>query len=238
MRCPTCAQNTPDSWQWLFVNHAGPHGPEVELAAPRESSVAVDWMHCANNDCKELVVRVHQSRLSFIGSAPVEVDTQTWTARPRDGASRSVDPLVPEPYRSDFIEAAGILNRSPRMSAVLSRSILADLLEQYAQKTHYNLADRIDSFNADTSHPRRLRENLHYLREIADLSAHTKKNDQAVVVAVEAAEAEWTLEVVERLFDYFIVSSAKDAAIRDAVDQKLKDTARKPIKPLPDDRRS
>src|SRR2546426_99767 len=137
----------------------------------------------------------------------------------------------------DFDEAASILDRSPRMSAVLSRRILADLLEEYAQRAQYNLADRIDSFNEDTTHPRRLRENLHYLREIADLSAHTKKNDQAAIVEVETAEAEWTLEVVERLLDYFIVSAAKDKAVRDEVDQKLKDTGRKPIKPLPEDRR-
>ena len=252
MKCPTCGEHTPDGWQWLLVKRMVTSSQQVprevsvrdlgdantELPGPKKagSFVAVSWMRCANQECDELMVRISERALRFHGGAPLQSE-EKWLARPRGGATRPVDPIVAAHYRRDFDEAASILDRSPRMSAVLSRRILADLLEEYAQKAQYNLADRIDSFNEDTTHPRRLRENLHYLREIADLSAHTKKNDQAAIVEVETAEAEWTLEVVERLLDYFIVSAAKDKAVRDEVDQKLKDTGRKPIKPLPEDRR-
>jgi hypothetical protein len=89
-----------------------------------------------------------------------------------------VDELVRDPFAKDFREACLILDDSPRMSSVLSRRILADLLEQYANLTDYKVATRIDKFIADITHPSRLRDNLHYLREIGDFSAHTMKDDQ------------------------------------------------------------
>jgi len=87
------------------------------------------------------------------------------------------------------------------MSAVLSRRVLADLLEKYAKQTQFSLTARIDKFTADTTHPRQLRENLHHFREIADFGAHTQKDDQAAVIDVGREEAEWTLDLLDRLFD-------------------------------------
>jgi hypothetical protein len=250
MKCPTCAENSPDNWKQLVkepqgkpgeglgggeISMADLHGQLGELPGPKkESWVSLDWMRCANDKCDELIIRIHESRYPFFGGVPIQ-QNETWIARPRSGANRPVDPIVPEHYRRDFAEAVDILDRSPRMSAVLSRSILTDLLEEYEGKKQYNLADRIDSFNNDTRHPYDIRKNLHYLREIADLSAHTKKNDQDAVITVESIEADWTLTVVERLFKYLIVDRANDKAMRAALDQKIKDAIRKPIKPLPDD---
>jgi len=116
------------------------------------------------------------------------------------------------------------------MSAVLSRRILADLLKQYAGLNDYNLAGRIDKFIADRQHPSRLRDNLHYLREMGDFGAHTMEDDQGHIVNVEREEAEWTLQMVEDLFDYFIVAPEKDKALRESFDKKLEQAGRKPIK--------
>ena len=66
MRCPTCAENTPDAWKPLFVDSAGggvTHGLSArdhELGHRAVRHVTFDWMHCANNACKELVVRFHE----------------------------------------------------------------------------------------------------------------------------------------------------------------------------------
>lgn len=121
------------------------------------------------------------------------------------------------------------------MSAVLARSILADLLAEFAGHKEFGLESRIDSFNKNTSHPRALRENLHRFRETANLGAHTATSDQGEVIRVEREEAEWTLDLVARLFDYLIVTPAGDKKMRDAIDEKIKAANRKPIKPLPDD---
>jgi Domain of unknown function (DUF4145) len=155
-----------------------------------------------------------------------------------------LDNLVVDPMRKDYIEAFTILDDSPRMSSVLSRRILADLLKQYAGLTQFNLEQRIDAFVLDTKHPRRLRENLHYFREMGNFGAHTQEQAAAaaaaapqptadpVIIDVDKTEAEWSLKVVADLFDYFIVAPAKDAEKRVAFDKKIADANRKPIKPL------
>lgn len=251
MRCPTCLQNTvPDHWvnfetldprkrfdSVIEAVNAGKPSPKPQpeewLDAGGGTSYSLDWMRCGNEDCKQLVIRMHV----FTQGGYLQSETrETWFVLPRFGSTgRVVDPIVPDHFRKDFHEAAAILDLSPRMSAVLARSILADLLAQYSGHKEFNLQDRIDSFNKNTSHPRELRENLHHFREVANLGAHTATSDQGEVIPVERDDAEWTLDLVERLFDHLIVTPTKDRAKRDAVAAKVKAAGRKPIKPLPDD---
>jgi hypothetical protein len=158
----------------------------------------------------------------------------TWLARPH-GATRAIDPLVPEPFRTDYLEANAILDLSPRMSAVLARSILADLLERYVGLNDFNLNDRVDKFRADKTHPSTLRENVHHFREIANFGAHTQKNDQDQIISVNRDGAAWMLDFLDRLFDYLIMSPAKDQKMREAWDENLAEAGRKPIPPLSDE---
>jgi hypothetical protein len=76
---------------------------------------------------------------------------------------------------------------------------------------------------------------LHYLREIANFSAHTQTTEEEEVINVTDEEAQWTLKVVADLFDYFIVAPKKDEDLRAAFDKKLEAAGRKRIpKPLDD----
>lgn len=222
MKCPTCGENTPDAWH-----------PVANLHSMDRRQVSVDHMACANEPCKQLVVRFHDSYIVDDGTTS-STKTDTSIGYPRDRV-RQVDPHVPEEFARDFIEAAAILDRSHRMSAVLARRVLSDLLEKYANLGQFSLTTRIDKFIDDTNQPRSLRENLHHLREIADFSAHTQRNDGSEVLDATREEAEWTLDVVERLFDHFIVTPEKDRAIREGIDAKIKEAGRKEIKPLPPD---
>lgn len=226
MKCPACTQNTPDAWTTVgYVPGAGGEGGFTTLG--------VEWMRCANEECQETVVRLNESTMLVVDGSPY-YETITWMARPL-GAVRPVAKEVPEPYRTDYLEAAAILDRSPRMSTVLSRRILADLLREFAGQGQYDLTAQIDAFRADTSHPTHVRKPLHYLREIGDFSAHTQISDQAEIIDVDKKEADWTLKVIDRLFDYFIVSPAADQALYESMDEKLGEAGRKPIKPLPDE---
>jgi hypothetical protein len=181
------------------------------------------------------MVRVRHQHYDLDADFPeiLTTDSLVW---PRILSSpRLTDPAVPPRYRDDLNEAAEILDSSPRMAAVLARSIMADLLEEFAGHKEYGLSDRIDSFNRNAGHPKSLRENLHRFREIADLGAHTKTNAAGEFIKIDRDEAEWTLGLVERLFEYLIVTPAKDEKMRAAIDAKSKSANRKPIKPLPDD---
>jgi hypothetical protein len=244
MKCPVCNENTPDDWKSFHA--MGPNGitqvlqiepPEVEreeglvLAG---SSVSLDYMYCANKKCNQLVVRVHET-----SSLPPHVfknredATRTWLARPRR-ASRAIDPLVPDRFKRDYLEAAAILEDSPRMSSVLSRKILGDLLEVYAGLQSNSLKKQIDDFIEDTTRPHELRQDLHYLREMGDISAHTQTDDREEIIEVDRDEAEWTLDVIDQLFDYFIVSPEKSKKIRKGMADKIAKAGRKEIPPLPD----
>jgi hypothetical protein len=198
----------------------------------RRTYVTADWMRCSNEECEEVIVRVHQD-ISIPG---VERERATWIARPRFATSRRVDPRVPEPFRTDFMEAAALLDTSPRMSAVLSRRILGDLLRKYAKKDEPNLVAQIDAFTAESGHPSALTDNLHHFREVGNFGAHTQEvqaaeSGEPVIIDVSREEAEWTLDLVERLFDYFIVQPAKDEEFRARMDEKIERAGRKPLRP-------
>jgi Domain of unknown function (DUF4145) len=250
MKCPTCGENTPDAWERLAANLEGAAnetemairarlgGSSVfEMGAPGEPHphrIHLDRMHCANPECEQLVVRGHDTYTTYAEGVPSET-TETWLVHPRH-ASRPVDPLVLEKapdLATDYAEAVAVLGISHRMSAVLARSILADLLERYAGLTDYGLADRVNKFIADDHRPSDLRQHLHYLREIADFGAHTQKNDQFERIKIDQDEAEWTLTIIERLFDHFIIAPATAERLRQGMDAKLEAAGRKPIKRLP-----
>jgi hypothetical protein len=56
------------------------------------------------------------------------------------------------------------------------------------------------------------------------------KDNLGTIVEVGTGEAEWTLKIVSDLFDYFIVAPEKDRLRREAMDKKLVEAGRKPVK--------
>jgi len=227
MKCPRCGENTPDRWQRLQVIDKKPAGGQSTGEAIRDDDrrepdgsifYRLDWMICAAETCGQVVVRAHRTYRVGTDQSAEEV----LALIPR-GRHRPLDQIVrdKEPdMASDYLEAASVLADSPRLSALLSRRILADLLAKYANLTDYNLADRIKNFRADNQYPSGLRENLDALREMGNWTAHTKTDDQLDVIEASPEEAEWSLDILDRMFDYFIVAPAKDAAIRQGIAAK------------------
>jgi hypothetical protein len=251
MICPFCSQDIQELWQPFLTenNWQGTALPRPErrihTVARRAKrkfafvNVKTYWAQCPK--CNELIVKIHRTvALAAKGTEngnserlPVAEET-SWFALPLRTAPPPVSNLVPEGMARDYREAFLILEDGPRMSSVLSRRILADLLEQYVKIKGPTLAAQIDKFIGNKAHPARHRQNLHYLREIGNFSAHTKTDTKGNTIDVTREEAEWTLRVVSELFAYFIVDPETDRAIRDRIDQKLKDAGRKPIKGLPE----
>jgi len=50
------------------------------------------------------------------------------------------------------------------------------------------------------------------------------------IVDVEDEEAEWTLDVLEGLFDFYFVEAARAQARRSKMNQKLSDLGKPPLK--------
>jgi hypothetical protein len=242
VKCPHCGENTPELWQdfAIFTDWKGAalEKPVRFLSMePGDSrfigaNLYINWMVCPNEICKQIIIKIHRilnPRRGEIFTPGFRFEEQ-WFAVPRKPFPRPLDPLVLDPYRRDYLEAALILDDSPRMSAILARKIVADLLESYGQvKRSLKLSKMMDEFIESGRHPSHVTENLHYLREVADFSAHTQKDELGNIVEVNLGEAEWTLEVVDTLFDYFIIGPEKDKRRRANIDKKIEAAGRKPI---------
>lgn len=71
--------------------------------------------------------------------------------------------------------------------------------------------------------PSWLAENVDAVRIVGNFAAHPAKDtNTGEIVDVELGEAEWLLDVLEGLFDFYFVQPAIAKAKRDALNAKLK----------------
>jgi Domain of unknown function (DUF4145) len=77
------------------------------------------------------------------------------------------------------------------------------------------------------SHPS---EMLHAVRVTGNFVAHpTKSTNSGEIIEVEPDEAEWNLDTLEALFDFYVVQPARTAAKKAALNAKLKAAGKPPL---------
>jgi len=129
----------------------------------------------------------------------------------------------------DYGEACLVLRDSPKASAALSRRCLQAVLREKAGIKSGSLASEIEALLDSRSLPLHLADAVDAVRNIGNFAAHPiKSKSTGEIVPVELGEAEWTLDVLEGLFDHYFVQPAKLKEKRLALDEKLKD-AGKPV---------
>ena len=157
-------------------------------------------------------------------------DIPRFLAYPR-ASTRPVPPEVTDPYRQDFVEACTVLPFSPKASAALSRRCLQAILKDKAGAKKRDLADQIDEVASSGSVPSHIADDLHAVRNIGNFAAHTQKSTATgAILDVEEGEAEWNLDVLELLFDFYFVQPAISARRKAALNQKLQQAGKPPIK--------
>jgi len=150
---------------------------------------------------------------------------------PKASSRPSPPQEVPAVIAEDFIEAARILADSPKASAALSRRCLQHILRSCAKVNPQNLAKEIDDVIASGKLPSHLSEAIDAIRNIGNFAAHpTKSTASDSIIPVEPGEAEWTLDVLEGLFDFYFVQPEILRRRRAALDLKLADANRPPMK--------
>lgn len=129
---------------------------------------------------------------------------------------------IPTDFASDYYEALKVLEISPKSSAALSRRCLQKLLEQKAHVRTGNLADQIQQVLDSKQLPSYLSESIDAIRIIGNFAAHPlKSTDSGLVVDVEPGEADWALEVLKDLLDFYIVQPARLQRMKDDLNNKL-----------------
>jgi hypothetical protein len=138
---------------------------------------------------------------------------------------------VPKDYRNDFIEASIVIADSPKASSALSRRCLQAVLRNQVKVKPGNLYDEIQEVLNSGSLPSHISESLDAVRHIGNFAAHPlKSTSTGEIIDVEEGEAEWNLEVLEALFDFYFVQPAILKKKKDALNQKLIDAGKKPMK--------
>jgi hypothetical protein len=148
------------------------------------------------------------------------------------GAARPLPPEVSATaptLATDFAEAVAVLASSRKASAALSRRCLQFILVNAAKTKKRDLADQIDEVL--TTLPPQLAENVDAIRHVGNFAAHPMKSTNSGEIAeVEDDEAEWLLDVIEELCDFYYVAPARAAAKRAALNQKLAELGKPPLK--------
>jgi len=188
-----------------------------------ENGYQLSFMACAG--CGGVVVTAREGALGTV-MVPSE-----WVLLPR-GFARPLPPEVWEesPHvAQDFEEASAVLTISPKASAALSRRCLQAVLNEKGKAKSDNLSKQIDAVLPTL--PSHLQDSLHAVRVVGNFAAHPQKEvGSGLLLDVEPEEAEWTLEVLEDLFDFYYVQPIRALRQRQNLNEKLERAGKPPLK--------
>jgi hypothetical protein len=148
------------------------------------------------------------------------------------GVSRApISKYVPDMFAEDYKEACLVLADSPKASAALSRRCLQLILRDVAKVKPQDLSKEIQEVLSSKVLPTHLADAIDAVRNIGNFAAHPlKSTSSGEVLPVEPGEAEWSLDVLEGLFDFYFVQPATLKAKKAALDQKLAAAGKPPTK--------
>lgn len=157
--------------------------------------------------------------------------SKEFLVRPK-GISRPPCPSeVLEELAEDYTEACLVISDSPKASAALSRRCLQHILRKIAKVKPSNLDNEIQQVIDNGTLPSYIIDVIDAVRNIGNFAAHPLKSEKTgEILPVELMEAEWNLDVLEALFDFYFVQPAVVRKKRAALDQKLKEAGKKPMK--------
>ena len=138
---------------------------------------------------------------------------------------------VPKEFAEDYTEACLVISDSPKASAALSRRCLQSILREVAKAKHDNLYNEIQEVIDSKALPSHIVEVIDAVRNIGNFAAHPLKSEKTgEILPVEPMEAEWNLDVLEALFDFYFVQPAVIRKKKSALNKKLKEAGKKPMK--------
>ena len=137
---------------------------------------------------------------------------------------------MPSEFAEDYAEACLVLADSPKASAALSRRCLQHILREKAGVKPGTLFDEIQQVLDSNRLPSDIAESVDYIRNLGNFAAHPAKSaSSGEIVPVEPGEAEWCLDVIEVLHDFYFVRPDNIKRRREALNQKLADSGKPPM---------
>lgn len=215
MKCPHC----------LVAIHFGPS--PIHVIDDAEEKWYMHQQTCPA--CLKKIIFLH--RRYFVKAQNQFLTEDKFLVFPKRVARAACPKEVPDEYADDYQEAVTVLGDSPKASAALSRRCLQHILREKGGATQRDLADQIDYVMANAHLPSHISDSIDAVRNVGNFAAHPLKSKASgEIVEVEPGEAEWNLQVLESLFDYYFVQPAKVKAARDALNKKLVEAGKPAMK--------
>ena len=221
MQCPHCLQHFHENWKYQPV-----------IADPGGRTWGLGSLICPA--CSRVVIALG-TMLHAVergGQGSLVPNTPTFRFVHPKGVSRVALPAeVPTEFAADYHEACLVLPDSEKASAALSRRCLQNLLREKAAIRKGDLANEIQQVLDSKQLPRHLADDLDAIRNVGNFAAHPlKTTNTGEIVEVEPQEAEWLLNLLEQLLEFYFVQPARARAKRDALNAKLQSMGKPPMK--------
>lgn len=188
---------------------------------------------CPNPECDKFSFSLVQQEIRKLPNGTVSRtgEQNDFLVYPKSTFKEPAAPEVPHGYSEDYNEACMILSDSPKASAALSRRCLQNLLRDIEKVVPGNLVDEIQQVLDRKSLPSHLANNIDAIRNIGNFATHPiKSKSSGEIVAVEPGEAEWILDTLEGLFDFYFAQPEKSKKKKEALNKKLKEAGKPPMK--------
>ncbi len=228
MKCPHCLVEFHSEVEWVYLDK------------DKDGDWAIEKYSCPNHDCGKVIIYLVQGRAEYYpgydggggrGFSHIHPVNKRFLVNPKSSNRPPVPPEVPPDFTEDYTESCLVLPDSPKASAALSRRCLQNILREKARAKPSNLADEIQEILDKNLLPSYIAEIVDAVRNIGNFAAHpTKSKQTGEIIDVETGEAELNLDVIEALFDFYFVNPALIAKKKAAINQKLQDAGKPPMK--------
>lgn len=221
MKCPHC----------LVAFHDNYRSQQVWIGKDIEAAWAVYSDYCP--DCKRLILILGQDRgLRFEQYKITNLSNPKFSfVLPRTTTRSPCPAEVPADIAEDYNESCLVLHDSPKASAALSRRCLQNVLRTKGGVKPGDLSTEIEQVLQSKAVPTHIADAIDAVRNIGNFAAHPiKSKDSGSIVPVTPEEAEWNLDVLESLFDFYFVQPATLASRRDRLNAKLQEAGKSPMK--------
>lgn len=211
MKCPHCLENFNAGWNEALLHN--------------DNEYHFNITHCNCPGCDKKIIIL--SKKSF---EPYSAWQET-LIYPKAISRTPLSADVPEKFAADYREACIVLADSPKASAALSRRCLQNILREKAGVKKADLSNEIQQILDSNSLSSFIAEDLDAVRNIGNFAAHSiKSTNTGEIIEVEVGEAEWNLDVLEELFDFYFVQPEIARKKREALNKKLADAGKPPMR--------
>ena len=205
----------------------------IPLGKDSEGDWGIKACLCPNEDCGKWIIWLQKSVPDAKGPAGGSSTHRiTHIQVYPKGINRPPAPQeVPREAAEDYNEACLVLSDSPKASAALSRRCLQNILRETANVKPGNLYSEIQEVIDSNTLPSHLAGNLDMVRVTGNFAAHPEKSEKTgEIVPVEPEEAEWNLDVLEGLFDFYFVQQERSRRKKQALNKKLREVGKKELR--------